>query len=64
MIDETKQVPCIFTSFEKIRNSLLGQKDVLEEIYQENKREGYQRVRKVNVARFILLSVQIFAQQL
>ncbi|CAG9539819.1 unnamed protein product [Cercopithifilaria johnstoni] len=47
MIDETKQVPCLFTSFEKIRNSLLGQKDVLEEIYQENKREGYQRVRKV-----------------
>ncbi|KAL3986069.1 RNA dependent RNA polymerase family protein [Acanthocheilonema viteae] len=47
MIDETKQVPCLFTSFEKIRNSLLRQKDVLEEIYQENKREGYQRVRKV-----------------
>ncbi|MCP9260836.1 RNA-dependent RNA polymerase EGO-1 [Dirofilaria immitis] len=47
MVDETKQVPCLFTSFKKIRNSLLGQKDIMEEIYQENKREGYQRVRKV-----------------
>uniref|UniRef100_A0A8R1XQ56 RNA-directed RNA polymerase n=1 Tax=Onchocerca volvulus TaxID=6282 RepID=A0A8R1XQ56_ONCVO len=47
MVDETKQVPCLFTSFEKIRNSLLRQKDVMEEIYQENKREGYQHVRKV-----------------
>uniref|UniRef100_A0A915Q3T6 RNA-dependent RNA polymerase n=1 Tax=Setaria digitata TaxID=48799 RepID=A0A915Q3T6_9BILA len=47
MIDETKQVPCLFKSFEKIRNSLLGQKEILEEIYQENQREGYQRVRKV-----------------
>lgn len=48
MIDESKQAPCLFKSFQKIRNNLLGQKDILEEIFQENKREGYIRVRKVN----------------
>uniref|UniRef100_A0AAF5PSN0 RNA-directed RNA polymerase n=3 Tax=Wuchereria bancrofti TaxID=6293 RepID=A0AAF5PSN0_WUCBA len=47
MIDESKQTPCLFTSFQKIRNTLGGQKDILEEIYHDNKREGYQRVRKV-----------------
>ncbi|VDK40070.1 unnamed protein product [Anisakis simplex] len=47
VVDETKQAPSIIASFEKIRNVLLSQKDVLEEIYRQSKREGYQRVRKV-----------------
>uniref|UniRef100_A0A915C5Y6 RNA-directed RNA polymerase n=2 Tax=Parascaris univalens TaxID=6257 RepID=A0A915C5Y6_PARUN len=47
VVDETKQTPSLLISFEKIRNALLSQKDILEEIYRESKRDGYQRVRKV-----------------
>lgn len=47
MVDETKQIPCIFTSFDRISRGLMGQHDVLEDISRANKKEGYQRVRKV-----------------
>ncbi|KHN72614.1 putative RNA-dependent RNA polymerase SHL2 [Toxocara canis] len=49
VVDEARQTPSLLVSFEKIRDALLSQKDVLEEIYRESKREGYQRVRKVVV---------------